>query len=87
MRVSAPRRLRGPSPLHPRAVEGLGLVEHARSRRLDVPHKGMAERASVLVPLADIAPELIHPLNGLTILEMLRDVDTSGVEPYSPLSI
>lgn len=57
-----------------------------RSRRLDVPHKGMAERASVLVPLADIAPELIHPLSGLTVLEMLRDVETSGVKPYSQLS-
>ena len=37
-----------------------------------LPHPGMAERLFVLKPLADIAPQLKHPVNGLTVAEMLR---------------
>lgn len=39
---------------------------------LTVPHPRLQERAFVLVPLADIAPELLHPKLGLTI-SALRD--------------
>ena len=39
---------------------------------LTVPHPRMQERAFVLIPLADIAPELFHPKLGLTI-SALRD--------------
>jgi 2-amino-4-hydroxy-6-hydroxymethyldihydropteridine diphosphokinase len=53
-----------------------------RSARLDVPHMGMADRATVLVPLADIAPDLVHPLSGKTVTELLSAVDTTGVRPY-----
>ena len=54
-----------------------------RSCDLDVPHKGIAERGSVLVPLADIAPDLRHPLSGKTAAELLRHVDTADVRPYA----
>jgi len=49
---------------------------------MTIPHKGIPARATVLVPLADIAPDLIHPLADVTIAEMLTKVDTSGVWPY-----
>jgi len=53
--------------------------------RLVVPHPGMLERASVLVPLADIAHELRHPVTGLTIAEHLRQIEPiSGVALYTP---
>jgi 2-amino-4-hydroxy-6-hydroxymethyldihydropteridine diphosphokinase len=40
--------------------------------RLTIPHSLMAQRRFMLVPLAEIAPEKIHPVTGLTIKEMLQ---------------
>ncbi len=54
-----------------------------RSPRLTIPHARLPERAFVLVPLADIAPHWRHPVTGLTVNEMLAQVDTSGVTPYA----
>jgi len=51
--------------------------------RLILPHPAMAERRFVLVPLAEIAPELIHPLSGKTIRQMLLEcTDRSGITPF-----
>ena len=38
---------------------------------LVVPHPRMTKRAFVLVPLADILPEAIHPVTRSTIADML----------------
>ena len=46
---------------------------------LTLPHPRMGERAFVLAPLAEIAPELAHPVNGLSIGALNSIVDQSGV--------
>jgi 2-amino-4-hydroxy-6-hydroxymethyldihydropteridine diphosphokinase len=48
---------------------------------LAIPHPGLPERAFVLAPLADIAPEFVHPVLGRTVRELLEAVDGSGVVP------
>lgn len=49
---------------------------------LTVPHPRMTERRFVLVPLAEIAPNVIHPVSGQTIEEILAGLrDLQGVGP------
>jgi len=52
--------------------------------RLTIPHPRLAERAFVLVPLAQIAPNLRHPQTGQTVLEMSTAVDQSPITHYAP---
>jgi 2-amino-4-hydroxy-6-hydroxymethyldihydropteridine diphosphokinase len=48
---------------------------------LQIPHPRMTERAFVLVPLAEIAPDLIEPTSGCAIAQLVQRVDCSGVHP------
>ena len=43
-----------------------------RTARLEVPHPRMAERRFVLSPLAELAPDLRHPVSRRTVREMLE---------------
>lgn len=46
---------------------------------LQIPHPRMRDRAFVLVPLAEIAPDWIEPVSRCVIKELLKGVDCSDV--------
>jgi len=46
--------------------------------RLTVPHEAFRERAFVLTPLAEIAPEAVDPVTGITVTELARRPNAKG---------
>ena len=47
---------------------------------LEIPHPRLADRAFVLVPLHEVAPDLRHPRSGKTVAEMLQSLP-DGASP------
>jgi 2-amino-4-hydroxy-6-hydroxymethyldihydropteridine diphosphokinase len=66
----------------PRRID-LDLLVHGGARiaepGLEVPHPGIPERAFVLVPLAEIAPDLVVPGRG-RVRDLLARVDSADLE-------
>lgn len=52
---------------------------------LRIPHPAFRNRAFVLTPLADIAPDAMDPETGLTVAELAQRPEAQGaVKPYRP---
>jgi 2-amino-4-hydroxy-6-hydroxymethyldihydropteridine diphosphokinase len=49
---------------------------------LVIPHPRLHERAFVLAPLAEIAPDLIHPILNKPIHELLKGMDRSDIKLF-----
>ena len=53
--------------------------------RLILPHPRLQDRAFVLVPLADIAPDWVHPRLGLSVRQMLAALPAADRDAVKPL--
>lgn len=60
----------------------LQLELQAAEGRLQIPHPRLAERAFVLVPLAELAPELPVPGSGRSVSQLLAAQDASSVQLF-----
>ena len=54
------------------------------TENLKIPHPELAERAFVLCPLADIAPNFVHPVLRQTIAALAAKVGDEGIRPFAP---
>ncbi len=57
----------------------------SKTFRLQIPHPEIADRAFVLAPLADIAPDLRDPKSERTVGEMLAKIVEQGADPPTPI--
>lgn len=53
-----------------------GLIQQTAT--LVIPHPYLHQRRFTLVPLADVAPDLVHPVLGKTTLELLAECEDWG---------
>ncbi len=63
-------------------------LEHQMSEapeQLLLPHPRLAERGFVLAPLADVAPDWVHPVTGFSVQEMLDALPAKALEGVNPL--
>jgi 2-amino-4-hydroxy-6-hydroxymethyldihydropteridine diphosphokinase len=74
------------TPHGPRAID-LDILFYGssviRSRDLEVPHPRLTERRFVLIPLAQLAPDLRHPVSHKSINQLLAETpDRSEARPW-----
>ena len=77
--------------MSPRTID-LDLLLHGNETvstdSLTLPHPRLHRRRFVLVPLAELAPQLVHPTLNKTITELLNALDDdSEVKPWRPVSV
>src|SRR6476620_5063724 len=75
-------------PLGPRTIDLDLLIfkdERSNTDFLKLPHPRIAARRFVLVPLAELVPRLVHPVEGKTISDLLAHTsDRSAVIRWKP---
>ncbi len=49
---------------------------------LEIPHASLKERAFVLVPLVELAPDIVYPGSNQPISDFIMDLDTTFVRPF-----
>lgn len=54
---------------------------------LILPHPRLQDRAFVLVPLADVAPDWVHPRTGLSVRQMLDALPQADRDAVKPLDL
>ncbi len=73
-------------PKGPRVID-IDILLFGNSRmkvaELEIPHPAMAQRRFVLAPLAELAPDLKHPVTHETVREMLSRVLDQGARRFA----
>ena len=54
-----------------------------RSKNLTLPHPRLTQRAFVIKPIAEIAPEWRHPITGTQVVRMLETLSDQGISQLS----
>jgi 2-amino-4-hydroxy-6-hydroxymethyldihydropteridine diphosphokinase len=67
-----------PRPLDLDIVDYQGRIEHGDP---ELPHPRLGDRAFVLVPLREIAPQWRHPVTGRTVDELISAIGPANVIP------